>query len=71
MTEYRFEGPQGPSQKYGKNKGVAREERARKRLEAEVRDELLADDSPVRSRNKGKVIVAPPIVLTAAAEIAG
>lgn len=71
MHVSRFSGPMGPSQKNGRNKGVMREIRHQKRIEAEVRDELLADDSPVRRRNKGAVIVAPVVEMQAAATLGG
>jgi hypothetical protein len=38
MSEpYRFTGPQGPTRKFGPNKGVMRELRESKRLEAKIR----------------------------------
>jgi hypothetical protein len=49
---YTFVGPQGPNQKYGRNKGVMRERRAQKRIEAEARDAELPADSPRRRRNR-------------------
>lgn len=51
--------------------GSARTIRDQKRLEAEVRDEELPSDSPKRKRNKGTIIVAPPVTLTLTAEMSG
>lgn len=60
-----FNGPMGPSQKYGHNKGVMRVLREEKRAEAETRDQALPADSPRRKRNRGTVIVAPPVFIGA------
>lgn len=42
---YTFVGPQGPNQKYGRNKGVMRERRLLKRKQAEERNALTAPEN--------------------------
>lgn len=51
---YRFAGPQGYSgpKDGAKNKGVMRAHREKLRIDAELRDEELPQDSPKRRRNR-------------------
>lgn len=52
-------------------RGAMRLHREELRTEAEERDAALPEDSPLRRRNKGKIIVAPPITLHATGDVAG
>ena len=53
------------------HRGAMRMHRKDKRDEAEQRDRELPQDSPRRRRNKGLVITAPPITLTAVSDASG